>query len=300
MAAKGTMMHPVLPWSKPCERRERNKTVSQTQGVSFGRTGQNDVVSLDPLHSSRNSDNHRASYNGKLHQETNNPHQCLHSQQLGPMKPHDAGSHTASSWYSSPLISSHQSPSSAVSMKSASQSSRSSYPPTTDVKISSKRPAMHVTQPYIPKRLRQSHQETEESERNNSSSVSSHGNLREKLYTTSSIIAHQINRKSTSTLPRRRILQYCSHTEPVTHVRWCASQYSHLLLSSSMDKSLRIWNGIGPAGCCLQTLNCHRGAIKDAQWGRGGYTVVSCGYDKTAKLCDVESGRSAVVLPGHA
>ncbi|XP_071789065.1 WD repeat-containing protein 25-like [Asterias amurensis] len=297
MTGKEMVIHPVLPWSKPFERRETvtRRLVSQTQGVSFGENGQSVSVRLDPLHTNRTSDNNRVFHNGKLLQKTNKPHPYLHSQQLGPLNPYDP-EHRAAPSYSSLLTSSHQSTSSAVSTESASQTSRSFYPLTSDAKMSSKRPAVHVTQPYIPKRLRQSHQESVAGEGSCSSSLSSQGKSREKLYTTSSFIAHQIDRKFTSKLPKRRTIQCCLHTGPVTHVRWCAPQFSHLLLSSSMDKTIRIWNGIGQDGCCLQTLKCHGGAIKDAQWGRGGYTVVSCGYDKTARLCDVESGKELQVF----
>ncbi|XP_038078408.1 WD repeat-containing protein 25-like isoform X2 [Patiria miniata] len=160
--------------------------------------------------------------------------------------------------------------------------------------VSSKR--LSVAQPYIPKRLRQSSPKSSR-DLHSMQTEAAQEKLKETMYVTQPMIAYQLERHTTSKLPKHRTLRLLSHTGPVTHVRWCsASQFSHLLLSSSMDETVRIWNGISKVGGCLQTLNCHRGAVKDAQWGEGGRCVLSCGFDKTARLCDAESGKELQIF----
>ena len=258
-----TILHSMLPWSKPTKRKECGE--------------------LKERENTHCQDNGLAVYFGKIQQETDCTQHFMHSRELGPQNPHQADSHVYTESCSAIATPSHQSTS--VASDEMASRSRRTFCPSTSVRRSA------VTQPYIPKRLRQSHQESMGSVVNNSHSESARGKLREMMYTTPPSIALQIDRRLTSKLPRRRASEFHLHTGPVTHIRWCAAQsYSHLLLSSSMDKTVRIWNGISKDGCCLKTLNCHMGAVKDAQWGRGGFSVLSCGYDKTARLCDVESG----------
>ena len=110
------------------------------------------------------------------------------------------------------------------------------------------------------------------------------------LFVIDPYITCQRNKSQTiSKSPRQVFCSFNSHQGPVTHVKWNIPQYSHLLLSSSMDKTVRIWD-YSNRKRCVQTLDCHEGAVKDAQWSADGQQILSCGFDKTARLTDVQSG----------
>ncbi|KAK2191167.1 hypothetical protein NP493_57g00013 [Ridgeia piscesae] len=44
---------------------------------------------------------------------------------------------------------------------------------------------------------------------------------------------------------------------------------------------------------CVQTLRFHEKAVKDATWSASGREILSAGYDRTARICDVEKERSS-------
>uniref|UniRef100_A0A803K189 WD repeat domain 25 n=1 Tax=Xenopus tropicalis TaxID=8364 RepID=A0A803K189_XENTR len=82
------------------------------------------------------------------------------------------------------------------------------------------------------------------------------------------------------------------HTGPVNRVQWCpVRQHSHLLLSASMDTTIKIWNGVD-SGKCLNTFSHHSGAVRDSQWSACGQKILSGGFDSMLYLTDVETGKA--------
>jgi len=86
------------------------------------------------------------------------------------------------------------------------------------------------------------------------------------------------------------------HAGPVNRVKWNISQFSHLMLSVSMDTNVKVWNFWTDLDFCVKTIRCHNKAVKDADWSICGKKIVSCSYDKTAALTDVETGYFLFIL----
>ncbi|XP_010877834.2 WD repeat-containing protein 25 [Esox lucius] len=92
-------------------------------------------------------------------------------------------------------------------------------------------------------------------------------------------------------LPRRVRLRLQGHQGPVNTVQWCpVPQFSHLLLSASMDKTVMIWDGV-ESGRCLKVCSSHSGAVRDACWLPCGRRLLTGSFDNTAMLTDVETGQ---------
>ena len=59
-----------------------------------------------------------------------------------------------------------------------------------------------------------------------------------------------------------------------------------------MDFAAHIWNvwSEGAVKGPVRTFCHHTSAIKDAQWSSDGACILTCGFDQTSRLIDVESG----------
>ena len=92
-------------------------------------------------------------------------------------------------------------------------------------------------------------------------------------------------------LPRKKSKDFLSHSGAVNRVKWCTPQYSHLLMSISMDRTVKVWNAFSDQQMQpLQEFHCHDKAVKGAAWCSGGKQIITASYDKTSKLLDVETG----------
>ncbi|XP_066281084.1 collagen alpha-1(I) chain-like [Branchiostoma lanceolatum] len=98
-----------------------------------------------------------------------------------------------------------------------------------------------------------------------------------------------------SKIPEKRLVDLQGHTGPVNTVEWCKADCSHLLLSSSMDRTVRVWDAIGDAKC-VRTLTNHRAGVKMAAWTTDK-KVLSCSFDKTAQLTDPQTGQTVTTFP---
>ncbi|XP_026195698.1 WD repeat-containing protein 25 [Anabas testudineus] len=95
-------------------------------------------------------------------------------------------------------------------------------------------------------------------------------------------------------IPKRLLMSLGGHQGPVNTVQWCPVPHlSHLLLSASMDKTFKIWDG-AENGRCLRVYTCHSGAVRDACWTPCGRHLLTGSFDNTAVITDVETGQQIV------
>lgn len=81
------------------------------------------------------------------------------------------------------------------------------------------------------------------------------------------------------------------HSNVISAVQW-HPRNKDLLVSSSFDKTIIVWNAKQRKLNNIKTLRCHAGAIKDLKWMKNGNQLISASYDKTVNFLDVEKGMS--------
>ncbi|AWP16404.1 putative WD repeat-containing protein 25 [Scophthalmus maximus] len=97
-------------------------------------------------------------------------------------------------------------------------------------------------------------------------------------------------------IPRKLLMSLGGHQGPVNTVQWCPVPHrSHLLLSASMDKTFKVWDG-AESGQCLRVYTCHSGAVRDACWTPCGRHLLTGSFDNTSVITDVETGQHIVRL----
>ncbi|XP_015235476.1 PREDICTED: WD repeat-containing protein 25 [Cyprinodon variegatus] len=156
--------------------------------------------------------------------------------------------------------------------------------------------AMSGIRPYIPKRQRLIQSEEADGTQNPSEQVS--GNQTRKgpvLTDVSSRVKHYLGEKTQAAgVPRKLLMSLEGHQGPVNTVQWCPVPHiSHLLLSASMDKTFKVWDG-AESGRCLRLYTCHSGAVRDACWTPCGQQLLTGSFDNTAVITDVETGQPTV------
>ncbi|XP_059661619.1 uncharacterized protein LOC132307774 [Cornus florida] len=87
----------------------------------------------------------------------------------------------------------------------------------------------------------------------------------------------------------RRSVALNSHSKAVNVVQW-STCHAHLLASAGMDHSICIWNVWSRDQKKARVLNYHTAAVKDVKWSQQGLYLLSCGYDCSSRLIDVEKG----------
>ncbi|KAL2633680.1 hypothetical protein R1flu_005159 [Riccia fluitans] len=97
-------------------------------------------------------------------------------------------------------------------------------------------------------------------------------------------------------VPKGVTHQIQGHTNVINAVRW-SPLHAPLLASASMDNAVRVWNVWNASEQqMVQQLSSHTGAVKDVQWSTDGKHLLSCGFDRTARLTDVEYGSEISVF----
>lgn len=94
-------------------------------------------------------------------------------------------------------------------------------------------------------------------------------------------------------LPRRKEFNIKIHDGAINRLKWNSREtYSHLLATCSMDKSVKIWSIFdNNERKLIQCFSDHLKAVKDVLWSGCGTKVLSCSYDKTVHIYDVEKGK---------
>ena len=88
--------------------------------------------------------------------------------------------------------------------------------------------------------------------------------------------------------PKKLHLNLEGHSRGVNCVRWNPVK-SNLLMSASMDHVVCVWD-THKSGVCAQRFTRHSEAVRDSRWSLCGSQVLTCGYDKTARRFNLETG----------
>ena len=90
--------------------------------------------------------------------------------------------------------------------------------------------------------------------------------------------------------PKKLTKTLSGHMGAINRIKWCAPQFSHIIASASMDKKICLWNIFQESSNCIKSYDHHKKAVTDVTWSGTGKKILSCSYDKTAVVIDVESG----------
>ncbi|CAH9110318.1 unnamed protein product [Cuscuta epithymum] len=105
-----------------------------------------------------------------------------------------------------------------------------------------------------------------------------------------SALKHQSNiNKRFIQMPERLTVALDGHSRSVNTVHWSRS-HSHLLASAGMDQTVCIWSVWSKGNKKVRVFTHHTAAVKDVKWSHNGLSVLSCGYDCSSRLTDVEKG----------
>ncbi|XP_007561132.1 WD repeat-containing protein 25 [Poecilia formosa] len=148
--------------------------------------------------------------------------------------------------------------------------------------------------PYIPKRQRQSEQ-AKQPEDHPEQSLENPTRKGPVLSDVSPKVKPYLGEKPRSSgTPKKLLMSLEGHQGAVNTVQWCPVPHiSHLLLSASMDKTFKVWDG-AESGRRLRLYTCHSGAVRDACWTPCGRQLLTGSFDNTAVITDVETGQPTV------
>jgi WD40 repeat protein len=136
----------------------------------------------------------------------------------------------------------------------------------------------------------------------NAVSTSNYSLLRD--YFDSPINTHRIPPMRKGSLPRTTVFKSNFHQKPILSVHFHPHVACPLVLTSSLDGSLCVWDWYGRRGCVgllhphLQDppSRTHPAAITDAHW-LTETSAVSCGFDSKAALVDAVTGKTIRWFP---
>ncbi|XP_076464034.1 WD repeat-containing protein 25-like [Babylonia areolata] len=118
-----------------------------------------------------------------------------------------------------------------------------------------------------------------------------------KVYEVHPKISPHLNREQSNRCACKLLHRWSAHAGVINRISWCSNpSFSHLIVSASMDSTLRVWNAWGQQRPCVRTLTTHTKAVRDVQWSTDGRCVLSCSYDRSAAVTDVETGQRQVQL----
>lgn len=100
-----------------------------------------------------------------------------------------------------------------------------------------------------------------------------------------------------SQLPRGLFVQLKAHAKAITAVRWSPT-HSSLLASGGMDCVAQVWDvwSSKPGSGAVRSFASHSASIKDLQWSPDGCSLLTCGFDRTSRLHDLETGLETQVF----
>ncbi|GAV90580.1 WD40 domain-containing protein [Cephalotus follicularis] len=90
-------------------------------------------------------------------------------------------------------------------------------------------------------------------------------------------------------ISKRLPISLYSHSKAVNAIDW-SSSHAHLLASAGMDHTVCIWNVWSRDQKKARAFRFHNAAVKDVKWSQDRLSVLSCGYDCSSRLVNVERG----------
>lgn len=99
-------------------------------------------------------------------------------------------------------------------------------------------------------------------------------------------------RKKKYVTPKNKEWENPGHGGAINRLKWNVPNYSHLLVTASMDSVIKIWNVWSQLDPCVQVLRGHSKAVRDVDWNTEGNQLLSCSYDKSARIWNIETGVS--------
>ena len=127
------------------------------------------------------------------------------------------------------------------------------------------------------------------------SAVDSHRNI----FATSSKVNYYLVSANTTKCkghyPKRKTADIDCKVGIINRIQWSAPCFSHLIASANASSSVSVWSCLEASNNairCVQTLSHHTKAVRDLAWTHCGRSIASCGFDKTAIIADVETGKA--------
>ncbi|KAL5972874.1 hypothetical protein ACLOJK_039680 [Asimina triloba] len=98
---------------------------------------------------------------------------------------------------------------------------------------------------------------------------------------------------SSRRIPDRLSIVLNSHTKAPSKG---ISLAAHLLASAGMDRNVYVWNVWSVGEKKARTFTFHNAAVKDVRWSEQGLSLLSCGYDCSSRLVDIEKATEIQVF----
>ncbi|XP_029349797.1 WD repeat-containing protein 25 isoform X1 [Echeneis naucrates] len=152
--------------------------------------------------------------------------------------------------------------------------------------------------PYIPKRKKLAPSVETANQKDPAVQVVGNQSMQSQILSDVSAVVkpYLAHKPDAAKIPRRLLMSLGGHQGPVNTVQWSPVPHiSHLLLSASMDKTFKVWDG-AESGRCLRVYTCHSGAVRDACWTPCGRHLLTGSFDNTAVITDAETGQQTVKM----
>lgn len=96
------------------------------------------------------------------------------------------------------------------------------------------------------------------------------------------------NPSGSAYIPKKCVQTLAGHTQGVQCIKY--HKEGHLMLSCSLDHTVKIWDAIGTKKC-IQTYMGHTNSVRDLCWSQDCTSFVSCSYDRIIRHWDTETGK---------